>query len=128
MAGDDGTRTNGMADAGRERIAGMVLPAWDAFLTQAEDVDLSRRSRLPGWRAQEICVHLGLLPEDNAMGDLVAPAPAGGRGAPPAARAARRGGGGGGGGRGAPGPPPARGGGGFLPLAARQPGGHGALP
>src|SRR5690242_6887436 len=73
-------RTHGMADAGRKEIAGMVLPAWDAFLAQAEDVDLSRRSRLPGWRAQEICVHLGLWPQNTAMADLIASARAGGTG------------------------------------------------
>src|SRR3954454_14136197 len=83
MAGDDATRMHGMADAGRERIAGMVLPAWDAFLAQAEDVDLSRKSRLPGWRAQEICVHLGLWPENTAMADLIASARDGGGGTPP---------------------------------------------
>src|SRR3954462_10131159 len=83
MAGDDATRMHGMADAGRERIAGMVLPAWDAFLSQAEDVDLSRKSRLPGWRAQEICVHLGLWPENTAMADLIASAESGGTGTQP---------------------------------------------
>src|SRR3954453_14569055 len=83
MAGDDATRMHGMADAGRERIAGMVLPAWDAFLAQAEDVDLSRTSRLAGWRAQEICVHLGLWPENTAMADLVASAREGGTGPQP---------------------------------------------
>jgi uncharacterized protein (TIGR03083 family) len=83
MAGDDDTRTRGMADAGRERIAGMVLPAWDAFLSQTEDVDLSRKSRLPGWRAQEICVHLGLWPENTAMADLIASAKGGGTGTQP---------------------------------------------
>src|SRR3954466_16180806 len=83
MAGDDGTRTHGMADAGRARIAGMVLPAWDAFLAQAEAVDLSRRSNLPGWRAQEICVHLGLWPENTAMADLITSAKNGGTGEAP---------------------------------------------
>jgi uncharacterized protein (TIGR03083 family) len=83
MAGDDSMRTHGMADAGREAIAGMVLPAWDAFLAQAEEVDLSRRSRLPGWRAQEICVHLGLWPENTAMADLIASAREGGSGVQP---------------------------------------------
>ena len=76
-------RTHGMADAGRKEIAGMVLPAWDAFLAQAEDVDLARTSRLPGWRAQEICVHLGLWPENTAMADLIASARDGGTGAQP---------------------------------------------
>src|SRR3954447_26877203 len=87
MARDDGMRTHGMADAGRERIAGMVLPAWDAFLAQVEDVDLSRRSRLPRWRAQEICVHLGLWPENTAMADLIASAREGGTGEQPDADA-----------------------------------------
>src|SRR4051812_22981164 len=77
------TNSHGMADAGRAEIAAMVLPAWDAFLTQAEAVDLSRRSRLPGWRAQEICVHLGLWPENTAMADLIASARDGGTGSPP---------------------------------------------
>src|SRR3954454_13137639 len=83
MAGDDATRVHGMADAGLERIAGMVLPAWDAFLAQAEDVDLSRKARLPGWRAQEVCVHLGLWPENTAMADLITSAEKGGTGPEP---------------------------------------------
>jgi uncharacterized protein (TIGR03083 family) len=72
-----------MADVGRDRVANMVLGAWDAFLEQAEAVDLARRSRLPGWRAQEICVHLGLWPENEALADLIASARAGGNGTPP---------------------------------------------
>src|ERR1700712_2695970 len=72
-----------MADVGRDRIADMVLAAWDAFLEQAAAVDLDRRSRLPGWRAQEICVHLGLWPENTAMADLIASARSGGTGPPP---------------------------------------------
>src|ERR1700710_3180498 len=72
-----------MADAGRDQISAMVLGAWDAFLEQAEAVALDRRSRLPGWRAQEICVHLGLWPENTAMADLIASARNGGTGTPP---------------------------------------------
>src|SRR5688500_15653838 len=72
-----------MADAGRDQIAGMVLGAWDAFLAQAERVDLECSSRLPGWRVQEICVHLGLWDENTAMADLIASARAGGQGTPP---------------------------------------------
>ena len=30
----------GMADAGRDQVGRMVLEAWDAFLAQAEAVDL----------------------------------------------------------------------------------------
>jgi len=61
----------------------MVLGAWDAFLEQAGSVDLSRPSRLDGWRAQEICVHLGCWDDHTAMADLIASARAGGTGAPP---------------------------------------------
>jgi uncharacterized protein (TIGR03083 family) len=72
-----------MADAGRDEVAGMVLGAWDAFLEQAEAVDLSRPSRLDGWRAQEICVHLGCWDDHTALADLIASARAGSAGTPP---------------------------------------------
>jgi uncharacterized protein (TIGR03083 family) len=72
-----------MADAGREPVGAMVLAAWDAFLEQAESVDLGRSSRLDGWRAQEICVHLGCWDDHTAMADLIASARAGGSGTPP---------------------------------------------
>jgi uncharacterized protein (TIGR03083 family) len=76
-------RHQGMADAGRERVAPMVLGAWDAFLEQAAEVDLDRPSRLPGWRAHEICVHLGCWDDHTAVADLIASARAGGTGTPP---------------------------------------------
>src|SRR3954454_12526408 len=72
-----------MADAGREQVGRMVLEAWDAFLSAAETVDLNRSSRLAGWRAQEICVHLGCWDDHTAMADLIASARAGGTGTPP---------------------------------------------
>src|SRR6476661_5451087 len=72
-----------MADAGRDRVGTMVLGAWDAFLEQAGSVDLSRPSRLGGWRAQEICVHLGCWDDHTALADLIASARAGGTGTPP---------------------------------------------
>ena len=72
-----------MADAGRDEIARMVLGAWDAFLQQAEAVDLDRPSRLPGWRAQEICVHLGCWDDHAALADLIASARSDGVGTPP---------------------------------------------
>ena len=72
-----------MADAGRDRVGTMVLGAWDAFIEQAEAVDLSRPSRLEGWRAQEICVHLGCWDDHTALADLVASARTGGVGTPP---------------------------------------------
>lgn len=72
-----------MADAGRERIGEIVLGAWDAFISEAERVDLDCSSRLPDWRAHEICVHLGLWDENTAMADLVASARSGAEGTPP---------------------------------------------
>jgi uncharacterized protein (TIGR03083 family) len=72
-----------MADAGRDEVGRMVLGAWDAFIEQAEQVDLSRPSRLSGWRAHEICVHLGCWDDHTAMADLIASARSGGTGTPP---------------------------------------------
>jgi uncharacterized protein (TIGR03083 family) len=72
-----------MADAGREQVGAMVLEGWDAFIAAAEAVDLTRPSRLDGWRAQEICVHLGCWDDHTAMADLIASARAGGTGTPP---------------------------------------------
>src|SRR3954451_23684549 len=73
----------GLADEGRERVGGMVLEAWDFFLEQAASVDLDRQSRLPGWRAHEICVHLGCWDDHQALADLIASARSGGTGRPP---------------------------------------------
>ncbi|SHF96648.1 maleylpyruvate isomerase N-terminal domain-containing protein [Geodermatophilus nigrescens] len=72
----------GLAGAGREVVGPLVLEAWDAFLVQAEAVDLARSSRLPGWRAHEVCVHLGAWPDHEALADLTASARAGGAGTP----------------------------------------------
>jgi uncharacterized protein (TIGR03083 family) len=72
-----------MADAGRDEVAGRVLRAWDVFIERAETVDFTRPSRLSGWRAQEICVHLGCWDDHTAMADLIASARAGGVGTPP---------------------------------------------
>src|SRR3954453_23009515 len=82
-----GTGSHGMADAGRKKVAEMVLGAWDAFLVQAEAVDLERKTRLPGWRVHEICVHLGSWPDHTALADLIASAKAGATGEPPDADA-----------------------------------------
>ena len=79
----DTTQDRGMADAGRETVGPMVLGAWDTFLEQAAAVDLDRPTRLPGWRAHEVCVHLGCWDDHAALPDLVASARAGGVGTPP---------------------------------------------
>ena len=73
----------GLADAGREIVGPMVLEAWDTFCERAAAVDLTRSSRLPGWRAQEICVHLGCWDDHTALPDLIASARTGGHGARP---------------------------------------------
>jgi uncharacterized protein (TIGR03083 family) len=72
-----------MADAGRDEVGRMVLGAWDAFLDQAAEVDLQRETRLPGWRAQEVCVHLGVWRDHAALAGLVTNARSGGTGAAP---------------------------------------------
>ncbi|MEX5721791.1 maleylpyruvate isomerase N-terminal domain-containing protein [Geodermatophilus maliterrae] len=83
--GDGGMRPQqqGLAGAGRDVVGPMVLGAWDAFLGQAAVVDLDRPTRLPGWRAHEVCVHLGRWPDHAALAGLVASARAGGTGTPP---------------------------------------------
>jgi uncharacterized protein (TIGR03083 family) len=72
-----------MADADRDEISRLVLGAWDGFIAQAETVDLERDSRLPGWRAHEICVHLGAWEDHQALRDLIASARSGEAGTPP---------------------------------------------
>jgi hypothetical protein len=72
-----------MADAGRDEVGRLVLGAWDAFCDQAAAVDLGRATRLPGWRAQEVCVHLGVWPDSAALAGLVAGARSGGTGEAP---------------------------------------------
>src|SRR5436853_335177 len=74
MASERELRDHGMADAGRDEVAALVLPAWDAFLGQVAEVDLDRRTRLPGWRAREIAVHLGCWPDHTVLADLTADA------------------------------------------------------
>ena len=73
----------GLADAGRGVVGPLVLEAWDAFLERAAGIDLDRPSRLPGWRAHEICVHLGCWDDHTALADLIASARTGGRGPRP---------------------------------------------
>ncbi len=59
---------------GRGVIRERVVGAWDDFLRVAESVNLQARSRLPGWRAQEICVHLGAWPEHQPVNGVLAAA------------------------------------------------------
>lgn len=49
----------------------MVLDAWDEFLRLVDAIDLQAPSRLPGWRAHEVCVHLGSWPEHDALAGVL---------------------------------------------------------
>jgi hypothetical protein len=81
----------GMTDEGRARVEPMVLAAWDAFLDVAEGTDLAARTRLPGWRAHEVCVHLGAWDDYRALDIIVASARMGDPGAAPDVDAANAG-------------------------------------
>lgn len=59
---------------GRAAIRERVVRAWDDFLRVADGVDMAAGSRLPGWRAQEICVHLGAWPEHQPVNGVLAAA------------------------------------------------------
>lgn len=60
-----------MTDAGRDVVAPMVLGAWDEFLRLVDDIDLDAPSRLHGWRAHEVCVHLGTWPEHDGLAGVL---------------------------------------------------------
>jgi hypothetical protein len=61
----------GLIELGRDEVRRHVLESWDAFLACAEATDLEATSRLPGWRGQEICVHLGSWEDHRAMAGLI---------------------------------------------------------
>src|SRR3954453_9346819 len=77
------TTASGMTGAGRDVVGPVLLGAWDAFLAVAQTCDLERPTRLPGWRAQEGCTHLGVWDDYDAVAGLVASARAGGQGGAP---------------------------------------------
>ena len=64
----------GLASAGRGTVEPMVMRAWDAFTGIAEQVDLQAPTRLPGWRAHEVCVHLGAWDNYLAVQGIIASA------------------------------------------------------
>jgi uncharacterized protein (TIGR03083 family) len=63
--------SKGLIDQGRDDVRKSVLAAWDAFISAGEEVDLDADSRLKGWRAREILVHLGAWPDHQAFHGLV---------------------------------------------------------
>lgn len=73
----------GLASQGRDVVRPLVLDAWDVFIPLAEAADLSQSTRLPGWRGQEVVVHLGAWDEHIAMQGLIASARGHGPSTPP---------------------------------------------
>ena len=59
-------------------LAGLVVPAWDTFCEMAEHLDLEAATRLPGWTARDVCVHLGSWPGSRSLERLLDEARAGG--------------------------------------------------
>ena len=58
-----------------------VLASWDGFLAAAEDADLDRPSRLPGWSGHDVLVHVGDWPGVPTLDTLLAEARSGDGGA-----------------------------------------------
>lgn len=58
-------------------LAALVLPAWDEFLDLAAGTDLDAPSRVRGWSARDVCVHLGSWPGSRSLERLRTEAAAG---------------------------------------------------
>src|ERR1700712_4539856 len=65
------SQAQGLLELPRAEVRSRVLAGWDAFLASAEAADLDQKSRLPGWRGHEICVHLGSWDDHRAMTGLI---------------------------------------------------------
>jgi uncharacterized protein (TIGR03083 family) len=55
-------------------LAALVLPAWDEFVEIAGRIDLDVPSRVDGWTARDVCVHLGSWPGARTLERLRAEA------------------------------------------------------
>lgn len=62
----------GLADLPAAELGPVVLGAWDDFLALAAEVDLAAPTRLKGWTAHDVLVHLGSWPEHDAVAALLA--------------------------------------------------------
>ncbi len=51
----------------RPTLPPLVLPAWDEFLAIAAELDLDGPTRLDGWQARHVCVHLGTWPGSRSL-------------------------------------------------------------
>ena len=54
-----------------------VLASWDGFLAAAEEVDLDRPTRLPGWTGHDVLVHVGDWPGVATLDKLLTEARSG---------------------------------------------------
>jgi hypothetical protein len=57
----------GLASWEQGDLAGLLLPAWDEFAEIAAVVDLDAPSRVRGWSARDVCIHLGSWPGSRTL-------------------------------------------------------------
>jgi len=55
-------------------LGSVVLPAWDDFIDLVSGLDLDAASRVAGWSARDVCVHLGSWPGSRTLAHMVAEA------------------------------------------------------
>jgi Mycothiol maleylpyruvate isomerase N-terminal domain len=72
LAPSDGER--GLASWEPDDIACLVLPSWDAFQEIAAAVDMYDRTRVAGWTARDLCIHLGSWPGSRSLLRMIAEA------------------------------------------------------
>jgi uncharacterized protein (TIGR03083 family) len=70
----------GVIEHDRAEIRERVVGAWDEFLRVARGVDMQTESRLRGWRAHEICVHLASWDDRQPIAGVLAAARAASQG------------------------------------------------
>jgi uncharacterized protein (TIGR03083 family) len=66
----------GIASWEPDDLAALLLPAWDEFAEIAAEVDLDAPSRVRGWTARDVCVHLGSWPGARTLERMCAEAEA----------------------------------------------------
>lgn len=66
----------GLASWESSDLASLVLPAWDEFLSLVAEVEMDSPTRLHGWTARDVCVHLGSWPGSRSFHRMLAEAEA----------------------------------------------------
>jgi uncharacterized protein (TIGR03083 family) len=64
----------GLASWEAADIASLVLPSWDRFQEIASAVDMYDATRVPGWTARDVCIHLGSWPGSRSLQRMIAEA------------------------------------------------------